>query len=260
MGTEKKPTPNSFFERINIQIITPIIAIIISVYTCFTTVRSGELDHSIKKIDSTSKVIDNIKNSVETDLRQKDFKNQLKLKLYEEVKFAVNNKSDKNDELVALMVNSMIDSTEKDFKENLLALLKSKDSKVLDTLAVKNLTFTKDQKMNLDSSKMKIDVFYLEDVYQESQSRAAKIFQILTHKYPGYIIRLRLLPKTINVQQGYRIDSNQIRFEKGTHEEALSKSIVKLITNEKIFSLEQLQEHTVKNKTPNYISLFVRNM
>jgi hypothetical protein len=249
----------SVLEKLNIKIMAPIIAIIISIYTLFDTVRSSEFKNSLQKIDSTSKKLNNIRTETETRIKEQDFNNQLKFKLFEEVKYAVNNKSDKNDELVTLMVYSLLDSTEIDFQKSLLSLLQTKESEVITNLTTKNSSFIDVQNTELEKDKTNIDVFYLDDMIQESKIRATQIVDILKKNYPNSSIRLRLLPKTVNVQSGYRIDSNQIRYEKET-EESLALKIKALVDNNKVFQKEKLILHPVRNKTPNYISIFVRNM
>ena len=103
-----------------------------------------------------------------------------------------------------------------------------------------------------------IDVFYLESIKQEALPRAKQIKELLTAVWPTFNIRLRLLPREVNARSGYRIDANQVRYEKG--EETIAQKCLNAIVSKKIFTLEQPVLHEVKKVTSNYISVFVRNM
>lgn len=258
----KKEEPRSFIEKLHLNYVTPIIAILLSIYTFYDTVRAGEFKKSKDKIDSTTRILDNIKTETDIKINELSFKQELKFKLYGEVKEALYKKNEENDKLVTLMVYSMLDTSEIDFQNNLIALLSTKKSEAIDTIINRNVDFNNETKkiIAINPNMVKIDVFYLDDIIEESEERAKLIVNLLKNKYKDYTVRLRLLPKTVNIQSGYRIDSNQIRYEKGTDEEKLSKEIIELIKAEKIFKKEQLSLRNVRNKTSNYISIFVRNM
>ncbi|MFY7665082.1 hypothetical protein [Flavobacterium sp.] len=242
----------TIFEKLHLRYVTPIIAILTAIYSfCFTI--------SEKKLNEIKSNIDILAQETDTKIKIQEFNNQLKFKLYEEVKFAINNKSSKNDSLVALMLYSLLDSTEIDFQRNLLSLLSAKNSPVVEKIVVENANFLIEQAKPLRTDKFTVDIFYFEDNLSISLAKSEKIERLLRISYPEFVIRKRLLPQSINVQQGYRISTNQIRFEKGTNEDDLSQEISKLIRDSKIPIKQSFLLHPVFNKTQNYISIFVRN-
>ena len=196
---------------------------------------------------------------------QKEFKNNLKIKMYGEVKEAITQDDEKLQNAVLLLVNEML-ADDSIFKEQLITILLASPNidesvkKNQNTYELKSEEFAIEEKQ-LNTGKFVIDVFYLEDIINEAKNNEQKIVNALQKELPdNYQIRLRLLPLNINAKSGYRISSNQIRFENDESETA--NKILTIIENEKIFELEQLQKKIInpKNKTPNYLSVFVRNM
>jgi hypothetical protein len=104
----------------------------------------------------------------------------------------------------------------------------------------------------------KIDVFYTQDIEAESKPRAQKIYNLLLQKYPDCTISIRVLSKAANAQSGYSVQQNEIRYEQ-SEKEAFNE-LQNVINNAGILEKEQAVGHIVRNYTPNYISVFVRNM
>ena len=87
-----------------------------------------------------------------------------------------------------------------------------------------------------------------------------KIKLALEQAQPTYKVRLRKLPRNINAKSGYRISANEIRYE--ANEKEVAEEILRIIQEKQVFEFEQprLKQIRPSKPTPNYISVFVRNM
>ena len=246
METENK----SFLEKLNSKWVTPLFAIIAIVYGFIFKLNSHQLDQNTKNLKNLQTQIDN-------ELRKKEFENNLKLTIYKEVKEAIEQKDSSLQKATLIVINEML-KEDSIFREKLKTVLfSSTNSKKLIAVQQKIDQFSVEQ-TDTPVKGFKIDVFYLDDIPGEAKPRAEQIVALLHGRYPNYIVRLRLLPKEVNAQSGYRIDANQIRFE--ASESPIANDLLKYITEEKIFKKEQPQMLMTTYKTPNYISIFVRNM
>lgn len=205
------------------------------------------------------KKLSNEKLKLDIEIDQRKFNNELKLALYKEVKDAIVQKDTALQIAAWLIVENMLEEDTVSFKDGLQTLLYNTKSFELRKMQ-KNLDNYREEENALNVNVFTIDIFYLEDIVEEAKERAEKLYYLLCSKYPKYTIRQRLLPKTVNARKGYRIDSNQIRFDKGTEEEQLAKDIKNYIQDNKIFEKEQPILQGINNKTENYMSIFVRNM
>lgn len=244
METEQK----SFLEKVNSKWVTPFFAIIAIIYGFIFKVNSDQLDQNEKKLKSLQTQMDN-------ELRVKEFDNNLKMTIYKEVKDAIAQKDTALQNATLIVINEMLrDDTV--FREKLKTVLfATSNSKKLIATQQKLDQFTVENSTQVAG--FRIDVFYLDDIPGEAKPRADKVVSLLQEKYPKYTIRLRLLPKEVNAQSGYRIDANQIRYEKS--ESQIANEVIKLISVEKIFTHETPALKVISYKTPNYISIFVRN-
>ncbi len=242
----------TFFERINAMWVTPILAIITAIYGFIFKMNNDKLTEASIKLN-------NLKTQIDTELKQKEFNNNLKMTIYKEVKDAIAGKDTGLQNATLIVVNEML-KDDSAFREKLKTVLfassNSKDlykvQKNIDQLAEAEIQ-TKTQ-----TGKFTIDVFYLADIPSESVPLSDKVVALLKTKYPGYNIRKRLLPKEVNARSGYRIDANQIRYE--PNESNMANEIKKAIESNNIFQNEQPFLRTTTNKTPGYISIFIRNM
>lgn len=251
METEKK----SFLEKLNSKWITPLFAIIAVVYGFIFKVNNDKLQMNSEQLDNLSKQIQN-------ELRVKEFDNNLKMTIYGEVKEAIKQKDTALQNATLIVVNEML-KDDSAFREKLKTVLfASSNAKQLIAVQQKIDQFSSDQKALVQSPKatpgFKIDVFYLDDILSEAKPRAEKIVDVLKNRFPSNTIRLRLLPKEINAQSGYRISANQIRFE--SNESEFAKEVLNVIKEKNIFQIEQPVLHLTNYNTPNYISVFIRNM
>lgn len=247
MEAEKK----SFLEKLNSKWVTPLFAIIAIVYGFIFKLTSDRVDQNAKNLK-------NLQTQMDTELRQKEFDNNLKLTIYGEVKEAIEKKEDSALQKATLIVVNEMLKEDTLFREKLKTVLfSSANSRKLIAVQQKIDQFSVEQKSTAVGG-YKIDVFYLDDIAGEALPRAKQIVALLKSKYPRYVVRLRLLPREVNAQSGYRISANQIRYEAG--ESQLANAVLSAITENNIFRIEQPQLHLTTYKTPNYISVFVRNM
>jgi hypothetical protein len=249
-----------------------LILIIIGLLTAWNTYVSNATNN---KLDAESKKLENL-------IKQKEFENELRFKIFDEVKTAISQKDSFLQEAVKVMIEAVL-VEDSDFQERMRTVLlasrytvasvkndiQKSDNfrKTQDTIYQNLLTLNKANVNHGDDNNPKaissarkyiIDVFYLEDLIQESKIRAEKVAGLLNENYPDFKVNLRLLPRTINASPNFRIESNQIRFD-GSEKDIAAK-IKQQIDLKKIFCLEPPELHQIKKETPNYISIFVRNM
>lgn len=252
METEKK----SFLEKLNSKWVTPLFAIIAIVYGFIFKVNNDQLQQNAAQLDNLSKQIEN-------ELRVKEFDNNLKMTIYSEVKDAITKKDTALQNATLIVINEMLEDDTL-FREKLKTVLfASSNSKQLIAVQEKIDQFSNEQKVvektPANASGFKIDVFYLDDIMEEAKPRAEKIVSLLKRYYPENTVRLRLLPKEVNAQVGYRISANQIRFE--PDEKDIANEVLGVIMQNNVFQNEQPAMQQINYfKSPNYISVFVRNM
>lgn len=169
--------------------------------------------------------------------------------------------------------NSALAQSQRAQEESRIAKLKTDTLQaVLNSLnAVKNKLDTADRKelagitnqleAGIKAGTFTIDVYYLEDLIKESRPRAQKIVSLLQRSYPQYKVNLKFLPSATNSKSkngAFNIEQNMIHCEKS--ESALADAVLEIIKANKVFPLEQPVKRFVSYRTPNYISVFVRNM
>lgn len=241
-----------------------IIVLIIGLLTAFNTLWTGITSN---KLEIQSKTL-------EQALRKKEFENELRFKVFEEVKKAIS--GDKSDssmrDVVSVIVDQMlIDDTA--FQERMKTILmasrntpkqikdeirNSDQFKIEQQQLVMQVQKSPDNTKAISTNsgvKYRIDVFYLEDKLNESSARAETVRNKLKARYPGYDVRVRLLPRSVNASQGYRIDSNQIRFEGS--EKNLATEIKGLLESSDILPNNKLKMMQTTYSTPNYVSVFI---
>ncbi|MCX6252413.1 MAG: hypothetical protein NTX61_16895 [Bacteroidetes bacterium] len=252
------------------NIILTLLAVLTALNTYRTQVTQNKLDIAQKQLDTTQSRLKIQSIALDNLLKKKEFESNLRFKIYDEVKEAVIKKDKQLQDVAVVIVNEML-SDDSSFRSNMNKILLGSpftDTAVRTSILKTQIAeseFSKKSSLSgdslgIDSTKLTIDVFYLQDILQESVTRAEKVYQELKKKYPDAVIRKRLLPRSINAQSGYRVGSNQIRFKDS--QQSLAMEIQILITDKKIFKLEQLQLHPVRSRRSpsNYISIFVRNM
>lgn len=252
----------TFLDTIRSNWVVPFLAILTSVNTYRVQVQKDDLTLNSNKLD-------NLQKNVSIDIEKKEFKNNLKLTLYNEVKNAIKENNPSSSDATRVIINELL-KDDSSYRENLINILinlsKNKEQLIQNQEkftvfneqeeAISILDSNSNQKIILPD-KFTIDIFYLEDKSKVSEPLAKKIVNLLQNKYKDFNIRLRLLPKEINSKIGYRIDENQIRYN--TSEKSYAADILQLILSEKIFSKEPPALNEINYATPSYISVFVKN-
>lgn len=256
-----------------------IILLVIGVFTAWNTYTSNVTTNELKiKADKQ-----------EQALRQQEFDNQVRFKVFEEVKRAVDSKNRALQEAVIVIVDEML-ASDTVFKEKMRTILlasHSVDNAVKsDVLAVQAFEDGESVPLQrvpvssettgsrgpasvgssneetttaapaLADTSLRIDVFYLEDLESEAEPLAQRVAGVLSERYKH--VRLRLLPTAVNARKGYRVDHNQLRYEDA--ELKVAQEVLRLVNGTGVFTNEDMVLREVSNKTPNYISVFIRNL
>jgi len=218
---------------------------------------------SIKQnLENKALNLSNTATRIETELKEREFSNTLKIQMYTEVKDAIAKHDRKLQNAVLLIVNEML-ADDSVFRDKLVTILLSSpntdDSVRVEQQKIEDKTTKfKTEEKQIVENRFTIDVFYLEDVKKEAQPRADKIVAILSQRFGDFQIRKRVLPRTINARSGYRISQNEIRYE--AEEEPIAREVLNIIRDNNVFQLEQPKMRLITGKTPKYISVYIRNM
>lgn len=252
-----------------------IIALLLSLVSM---IMSAVVPHMLNK---NAQQVATEKLRVEAEILQKQFKKDLKWALLNEVKEARGSDSAHILTTISLVFAHLKDSVDLEFKNTLISDLQLNSkfdfSKVIQNLEgyyADELEYTKPNtaRPNTDANSLDnshsnpkqytiIDVFYLEDLKQESEPRARAIFERLREEYPNYTIRQRILPKSVNARPGYLIDFNQVRYDKkSSNEKRIAEEICERINTTTILEKEKLKAIPISSSTEGYISVFIRNM
>lgn len=278
----------TFLEKINkyVTLVTGILTLVLTFYFFYL---NKQLEVAGREQDIANKKVEILMNTLKVDLEKKQYVNDIRFKIYGEVKEALEKKDDvKAQKAIKSIIDIML-VEDLDFRNKMYDIISvnpNVDSSVTKTI-VKTLITEKIMNQELDKNKeasiieakaqqkikpavqsqqtlpeanriLKVDVFYLEDILKESEPRAQKIVDLLNTQPTKYQAKKRILPRSINAKDGYKINENQIRFE--LEEKRMAYEILKLITKKNIFQLEQPTMNLIYYNTPNYISVFVRNM
>ena len=147
------------------------------------------------------------------------------------------------------------------FELAISAAKETDSSRTKDIIKVRNILIPEVIKQNVTSNIYKIDVFYDERTLPQSQETADSIIKKL-ERDKSFIVKKKLLPLSrINASPTYDIQSNRIRHER--NEKSLADSLIKAFNksvyiknNNKTFITEEVRSGF---KSPNYISIFIRN-
>lgn len=245
-------------ENINKYWVTPIVAIVGALLGVYFNYVTSHLESETIKIQNATA-------QLTSDINHAEFKNNLKIKMYGEVKDAITKKDEKLHNAVLILINELL-ADDPDFKDQLITILLASPNveesirNKQEDIERKSEVFHKEEIKEV-SNEIKIDIFYLEDIIEESEPRAMKVQNALEEALPNkFKIRVRRLPRSINAKSGYRISANEIRYE--SDEKDIANEVLAVINAKHIFELEtpRMKEINPVNETPNYISVFVRNM
>lgn len=240
---------SEMIQSLNNKWVTPIITIITAIYGLI-------FGFYFNKIDVQEKKLKQIETEVNTKIKEKEFINNIRMSLYQEVKDAIKNKDTQLQKVTLILVDELLreDTT---FRNKLVTvMLAGSETKSL-MKAQDDLVHAEELETNKTDGWM-ITVFYLEDIIKESQPRAEKIYELIKQKYPKIMVYLKPLPKIVNSKENYRISQNLIRVN--PENENFAKTLLDLLNNGDIFPLEKVILTTNGNMDNKTISIFVRNM
>lgn len=240
---------SEIIQSLNNKWITPIITIITAIYGLI-------FGFYFNKIDVQEKKLKQIETEVNTKIKEKEFINNIRMSLYQEVKDAIKNKDTQLQKVTLILVDELLreDTT---FRNKLVTvMLAGSETKSL-MKAQDDLVHARELETNTTDSWM-ITVFYLEDIIEESKPRADKIYEMIKNRYPKIMVYLKPLPKIVNSKENYRISQNMIRVNPNNEE--FAKRLMNWVNNGNIFPLEKVILTTNGNMDNKTISIFVRNM
>lgn len=240
---------SEIIQSLNNKWVTPIITIITAIYGLI-------FGFYFNKIDLQEKKLKQIEIEANTKIKEKEFINNIKMSLYQEVKDAVKNKDTQLQKVTLILVDELLreDTT---FRNKLVTVvLAGSETKSL-MKTQDDLVHARELETNTTDSWM-ITVFYLEDIIKESKPKADKIYEMIKNEYPKIMVYLKPLPKIVNSNENYRISQNIIRVNPNGKE--FAKRLMNRVNNSNIFPLEKLILITNSNMNNKTISIFVRNM
>lgn len=238
------------------NIIIAILAILTGINTYTSTKNKNDLEIATMRIDTAQRKLNLQSTELDNIIKRREFDNNLKMEMYKETKDAIG-KDSLTQNATLVILNEML-ADDSAFRWKLKSILSQSPSLKAQAVIQKKLDVFSYQQSSLVKSKFTIDVFYLEELVKEALPRAKRIVEVLKQKFPSYNVRLRVLPTAVNIQSGYRIDANKIRYEKS--ETAIAKQVRDIIIASRVLQIEQPQMNMIRYSTPNYISVFVRNM
>jgi hypothetical protein len=240
---------SNFIDILNNKWVTPIVTIITGIYGMVFTIYLNKMDIQEKKLNQ-------IETNVNTKIREKEFINNLRLTLYEEVKQSMKTNDTNQQKITLLLIDELL-KEDIEFRDKLITLVLSHNNSPSLVKHQKDfMDFSETESMKTNS--WNINVYWLEDISSESRPRAEKIVKIIQEKYPNINVKLKKLSKLANSKKGYRISQNMIRAEKD--EMFLATDIMKLINQTNVLEKEKLILVKSNVKTKLIFSIFVRNM
>lgn len=246
-------------EQANRLLVAPLLALVGGMLGLYYTVVKDRLEAQGRAIENTAKVI-------ETELSVREFENNLKVQMYGEVKNAIADDNPKLQKAVLLLVNEMLaDPRDTAFREKLITVLLASPQvgasvrEAQDSIESVAAVFQSDEARR-DSANLTLDIFYTDDLLAESRPRAQGFAKAWSLRRPRDVVRVRLLPRLINARAGYRISANEIRYE--SDEAAVAREILALARSSGLFPREMPRPREIHpaHPTPNYVTLFIRNM
>lgn len=244
---EERPWVKNFFTIKNI---------ILALLAIITTISTFELERAKGRIESAQLALNQKTEEFNHLLKSREFESNLKIEMYKEAKVAIFEDSIKQ-AATLIIINEML-KDDSVFLWKLKSIISQVPLVKSSVVSQKKLRIFSELQNAISKDSFTVDIFYLEEIVGEALPRAQKVVNVLNKQFPKYKIRLRLLPASINSQADYRISANTLRCNKNEFE--IANRIIEVIKNEKIFQLEQPRLQVIKNETPNYISLYIRNM
>jgi len=164
-----------FLEKINKYWATPIIAIVGGVLGVYFTIETNSLETKTRNLENAAV-------QIESEIKQREFENNIKFQMFNEVKEAITKDDKIIQNAVLILVNDML-ADDSLFREKLISVLFASPNtdesvkKAQQEIEVKTKEFVKAEELNV-SDKFAVDVFYLEDIIDEAKPRAKQIVDI----------------------------------------------------------------------------------
>ncbi len=251
-------------EETNKYFVVPILALLTGIVGLYTNMAKTEMEEKLTAVSVETAKIESAAKSLEAQIAEQEFKSDLKIQMYGEVKEAISDTNVKRQKAVLLLVNEML-ADDSVFREQLITILLASseiDASVKEEQNKREIRNRRFEEQLLDSFPVfTIDVFYSEDWAKTSTTKAEKVSKLLKEKYPGYAIRLRCLPREINARKGFRFGSDEIRYSK--KDSVLAAGIQKELIQAKLISEDSLKlKEGIGPRNAegpkNYMSLFIR--
>ena len=236
-------------DKLNNKWVTPIVAIITAIYGMVFGFYFNKMDLQEKKLKQ-------VETSLNTKMREKEFINNLRLTLYQEVKQSMKTQDTNQQKITLLLIDELL-KEDTSFRDKLVTLVLSHTTSP--TLIKEQQEFMEfDETELMVKDKWNINVYWLEDIPKESLPRAEKIVKLINEKYPTVNVKLKKLSKMVNSKNGYRISQNLVRAE--TSEYKFATEIINLTNGTEILEKEKLIISNANTKTEKMFSIFIRNM
>jgi hypothetical protein len=236
-------------DKLNNKWVTPIVAMITAIYGMV-------FGFYFNKINLQEKKLKQVETSLNTKLREKEFINNLRLTLYQEVKQSMKTQDTNQQKITLLLIDELL-KEDTSFRDKLVTLVLSHTTSA--TLIKEQnefMTFNENEKQI--QGRWNISVFWLEDIPEESKPRAEKIATLIKEKYPNTNVNVRKLSKMINSKSGYRISQNLVRAEKSEYR--FATDIINLVNRTNILENEKLILTNSNTNSFQNFSIFIRNM
>ena len=168
-------------EKLNNKWVTPIMAIVTTIYGFIFTIHFNQLKTQESKLSQ-------IQSSVNTKIQEKSFINNLRLTLYQEVKQSMKSNDTNQQKITLLLVDELL-KEDSNFRDKLITLVLSHS---------KSPTLIRDQQEydnfkeedGVIQGRWTISVFWLEDIPSESKPRAEQVASLISKKYPTITVKL----------------------------------------------------------------------
>ena len=240
---------SDFISVLNNKWVTPIITIITAIYGMVFTFYFNKIDVQEKKLKQ-------IETEVNTKIREKEFINNLRLTLYQEVKQSMKTNDTNQQKITLLLIDELL-KEDVGFRDKLITLvLAHSNSPMLVKEQKEFMNFSEMESMK--SGMWNINVYWLEDIPSESQPRAEKIAKLIQEKYPNVNVKLKKMSKLVNSKNGYRISQNMVRAENS--EIRFATDIMNLVNQTNVLEKEKLILVKSNTKTDKLFSIYIRNM
>lgn len=256
----------STVETTNKYLLTPAIFLLTAAVSVYTAITKNQMDKQNAIITEETAKIQNAAKSIESELAEKEFENNLKFQMYTEVKEAISDTNSKKQKVVLSLVNEMLadDST---FREKLITILLASSQVNVSVKEEQNRIELRKERFESgfqDSFPVfTIDILYSDDLAKKVSVKAESVSKLLQEKYPSYNIRLRCLPREINARKAFRFGRNEIRYNKtdSTLDYAIQKELLaaNLITEDTVKLKEGIGPRNSEGPK-NYMTLFIKTV